>query len=285
MLCKKPYMQGNLAYGCGQCMPCRYNRRRLWTHRIILESLVHQGSSFLTLTYADEFLPDNGSLEPRDLQLFMKRIRKNTGLKLRYYGVGEYGDVTERPHYHVALFGLDPSDAAHVAASWGLGHTMCGTLTFDSAAYVAGYVTKKMTGKDDIRLRGRYPEFARMSLRPGIGALAVDQIALALQNEHGWDEIDRTGDVPLSLRHGVRDYPLGSYLRKKLREAMNFEDTSTPQSVTHEISKEMCDMWANYQSKAEVAPISLKEVLIAVNKQKVRNMETRTKIFSKQRTL
>lgn len=79
MLCKNPYMKGVLAFGCGQCNPCRINRRRLWTHRIMLESLKHGDSSFVTLTY--ETLPSDGSLVPKDLQNFMKYLRMRVSPK------------------------------------------------------------------------------------------------------------------------------------------------------------------------------------------------------------
>lgn len=86
-------------------MPCRLNRRRLWTHRLLLEQLKHGDSCFLTLTYDEKHLPEGGSLVPKHAQDFLKRLRSKTNLKLRYYLVGEYGEDTERPHYHVALFG------------------------------------------------------------------------------------------------------------------------------------------------------------------------------------
>lgn len=84
-----------------------------------------------------------------------------------------------------------------------------------SANYIAGYVTKKMTSGSDERLRGRRPEFARMSLRPGIGANAMEAVALALMRS----KLDQTiEDVPTQLRRGAELMRLGRYLRRKLRE-------------------------------------------------------------------
>lgn len=218
-------------------------------HRIMLESMVHEVSSFVTLTYSDEYLPEDGSLKPDHLQLFMKRLRKNSGLKLRYFGVGEYGEKRNRPHYHLALFGADektgvaeywvPLDRTNVQRSnrpvcvvdrsWELGNVFMGTLTLESAQYISKYTTKKMTGADDVRLDGRYPEFARMSLRPGIGAPAVTGVAGYLQNREGWDDIQRRGDVPNVLRHGRKILPLGRYLRERLRAALEWEDIGEPE--------------------------------------------------------
>ena len=99
-------MVGNMPVACGYCDPCRINRRRLWSHRMILESFGHPASCFLTLTYNDDNLPQDGSLKPDDLQLFIKRLRSRLVYKFRYYAVGEYGDDNGRPHFHGAIFGL-----------------------------------------------------------------------------------------------------------------------------------------------------------------------------------
>ncbi len=120
MLCRNPFTRGMQAFPCGRCMPCLFNRRRLWTHRMMLEALCHADSCFLTLTYQDENLPlsTNGrsSLAPEDLRNFLKRIRSalvaspeirfGGQKKIRFYAVGEYGEVGERPHYHMALYGV-----------------------------------------------------------------------------------------------------------------------------------------------------------------------------------
>ena len=212
MLCKKPVRVGVNAYPCLQCMPCRMNRRRVWKHRIWLEAMKHERNSFVTLTYDDEHLPAGGTLVPRDFQLFIKRLRfcLSDVVPFRYYGVGEYGDTSWRPHYHAALFGVGPELAQVVNKVWGLGHTMSGDLSLASAEYIAGYVTKKMTKKDDVRLQGRHPEFARMSLKPGIGADAMSDVGASLTGALERYSLSPM-DVPCSLRHGGKDLPLGRY--------------------------------------------------------------------------
>lgn len=247
---------------------------------MMLEALVHPSASFVTLTYDKEHLPENNSLQPRDLQLFMKRIRFNTGLPLRYFGVGEYGDHTQRPHYHLALFGLGPDSTDCVRKSWGMGHVYLGTLSYDSAAYVAGYVTKKMTAHDDPRLHGRYPEFARMSKRPGIGAHSIPDIAKALQSEAGWTAIEGSGDVPTSLRHGNKSYPLGPYLRRLLREAMNFENNKQPMEASLAQQKELQDLLSSYVEISKDEEANLKTAIVEGSRQKILRMETRSKIYS-----
>lgn len=229
MLCRKPYMMGIQSYGCGQCMPCRINRRRLWTSRLMLESETSGSSFFLTLTYDEENLPGGGTLVPKDFTLFLKRLRRQIEpLKLRYFGVGEYGDHTNRPHYHFALFLSEQETKENVQIlcdeSWQLGFTYAGELNPQSSAYIAGYVTKKMTSSTDTRLNGRHPEFARMSLRPGIGRHSMDVVGSAMQTDSGLNEVLRlNGDVPDRLMMGKKTLLLGRYLRRCLREVLGLQ--------------------------------------------------------------
>lgn len=246
----------------------------------MLEALVHPSASFVTLTYNEENVPEDGSVSPRHLQLFLKRLRFNADRKFRYFGVGEYGDHTWRPHYHLAIFGLHSAESDLVRRSWGLGHVLLGELTYDSAAYVAGYVTKKMTAKDDPRLLGRLPEFARMSNRPGLGALSIGQIAEALQSKAGWDAIEGSGDVPASLRHGARNYPLGHYLRKKLRIAMSFENNGQPREASLIQQKELQDLLRSYVEITGNEEATLEEAIRKGGEQKILRLEKRSEIYA-----
>lgn len=198
----------------------------------MLEAALHGDNTFLTLTYNEKHLPKDLSVCPREISLFMKRLRKTTRLSLRYFAVGEYGDTNGLPHYHLALFGLpccaygqtrtfkDPgrhccSQCTLIASIWGKGFAFLGTLTSQSAQYTAGYVTKKMTKHSDPRLEGRLPEFARMSLRPGIGYNMMHEVASTLM-EHNLER--NLLDVPTVLTHGRSNLPLGRYLRRSLRK-------------------------------------------------------------------
>jgi len=226
----------------------------------MLESMCHSDVSFVTLTYDDFHLVYNRKnrlpeLVPEHLQLFIKRMRRVCEPKLlRFYGVGEYGDRGERPHYHVILFGF-PScargnttrdlvtgspDAMSCCAScrivqkkWTAGNILLGTVTRDSASYVAGYTVKKMTDKNDKRLKGRYPEFARQSLKPGIGADAMWDVASAMMQHRVYDV-----DVPGALRYDGKHWPLGRYLRRKLR-VMTGRSINAPQATLEETQKEV----------------------------------------------
>lgn len=178
---------------CGKCIGCRIDRSKEWALRMVLEAKCHEENSFITLTYDDEHLPKNGSLDFDELQRFFKRLRKKIGFeKIRYYAVGEYGKKLSRPHFHAIIFGFDFPDKwlwSHTGAGylyrsptlesvWGLGYSTVGAVSFESCAYCARYVQKKLYGADEVDLKayyqGRVPEAARMSRRPGIARKFFD---------------------------------------------------------------------------------------------------------------
>lgn len=230
MLCINPYRTGRGEFGCGRCHCCRINKRREWTGRILLESFCHTHNSMVTLTYADA----PPELKPEDMQLFLKRLRSIYPAPLRYYGVGEYGDIRGRPHFHLALFGLSILDSEYIGKAWSIdgepiGGFHIGELNRLTAQYLCGYVTKKMTKKDDVALKGRHPEFARMSLRPGIGATAIATLKAAVAPNGDLTTIVKRGDVPESMRSAGKTFPLGRYLRGKLRTAIGWEETQPGQ--------------------------------------------------------
>lgn len=172
---------------CGQCIGCRLERSRRWAIRLMHENSLHDRSSFVTLTYDDAHLPADGSLVLDDFQRFFKRLRKQSAHPLRFFHCGEYGETSFRPHYHAIIFGEDfVSDRSHhrttdrgdslytssrLEETWGLGFALIGDVSFESAAYVARYCLKKVTGdKAAAHYGDRKPEYVTMSRRPGIGA-------------------------------------------------------------------------------------------------------------------
>src|SRR6187399_2840691 len=162
---------------CGQCVGCRLERSRQWAIRMMVEADCN-ANNLVDL--------DNMSLSKRDFQLFFKRFRKAVDVPLRYYMCGEYGDRFGRPHYHAIIFGYDFPDkifedckdgmqyfsSPFLFELWPYGSNIITDVTFDTCAYVARYIMKKVTGKlafshyDDGQL---LPEYTTMSRRPGIG--------------------------------------------------------------------------------------------------------------------
>lgn len=127
---------------CGHCKGCKIARSREWAFRIMSELDTYNGvGCFITLTYSDDNIPENGTLRKKDYQDFMKRLRAYySDIKLKYYMCGEYGDKFGRPHYHAILFGLNWFDFKRF---WPYGYVKIGSVTFDSARYVSGYIDKK----------------------------------------------------------------------------------------------------------------------------------------------
>lgn len=154
---------------CGKCNYCLQTKRADWTFRLLQEVKQCTSAHFLTLTYADEFIPisEHGEyqLDKVDTQLFMKRLRKENTEPLRYYTVGEYGTETDRPHYHSIMFNLDARLYGNLERIWKKGMVHFGTVNIASIHYVTKYVINRHGDYS-----GREPPFALMSRRPGIGA-------------------------------------------------------------------------------------------------------------------
>lgn len=332
MLCKKPtvfdYKNPNVAYPCGQCIQCRINRRRIWAHRIMLETLAHDSpSSFLTLTYDDSRLPvdchhprtgvsyADFSVQPQHLKAFMEGLRYRLGSQPRFYGVGEYGSKTQRPHYHIALFGYPPcthgspitngifqpcrcQSCLLLSKVWGKGHILNGSLSVDSAQYIAGYIEKKLVsdkcickkfGHSDHHpacpsfiLKNRFPEFSRMSRKPGVGSYGADKIAAALQNRLLLEK----DDVPLSLVHGSKVLPLGRYLSDRVHNLMGHEYSPHEKTLTFEKNlRSLCNSHADRSSIAPFLGHSMAHALTFLGGQRILDLETKHRIFNKEKTL
>lgn len=207
---------------CGQCLPCRINRRRKWTARILLENKYHTHSCFITLTYSPESLPENGHLVKKHLQDFFKRLRRRLEpKKIRYFACGEYGSLRGRPHYHAIIFGLPPTlDTWElIERSWGYGRIDIGTCEKDSIQYVAGYVAKKFNSDTLHKFKdGSLPrEFILASRRPAIGAVALDDLAKIAFSQSPFD-------VLTYFQYGSQKYPLDRLMREKLRNLTMSDD-------------------------------------------------------------
>ena len=164
--------------------------------RCMHEAQLHENNCFITLTYDNTHLPSDGSLHYEDFQRFVKRLRKKFGhTRIRYYMAGEYGENFGRPHFHACIFGFDFSDkklwkrsssgsmlyrSQDLETLWPFGYSSIGDVNFESAAYVARYIMKKVTGHNSKahytqtdtetgEITTRKPEFNKMSLKPGIG--------------------------------------------------------------------------------------------------------------------
>jgi hypothetical protein len=179
---KNGYEDMQLEVPCGRCIGCKLERSRQWATRCMHEASKHAENAFLTLTYDEDNLPQDLSLDITHFQKFMKRYRKILGdQKIRFFHCGEYGEISQRPHYHALIFGHKFKDldlirggdtplyrSDQLSQLWPYGLSSIGEVTFQSAAYVARYVTKKITGEKAVEhYDGRKPEYCSMS--QGIG--------------------------------------------------------------------------------------------------------------------
>lgn len=209
--CAEAVVRSFIEIPCGQCLGCRLEYSRQWANRCMLELQYHDSAYFVTLTYNDAHVPksyygdpDTGealtslTLLKKDFQDFMKRLRKaHPDDKIRYFMSGEYGDQRARPHYHAILFGLHLNDlkfykrgfdgftyynSEALSRAWSvkdddgeyrpLGYAVVAQVTWETCAYTARYVMKKLNGAEaqfyiDHNIER---EFTLMSRKPGIAA-------------------------------------------------------------------------------------------------------------------
>lgn len=251
----------SLKLPCGQCIGCRLERSRQWAVRCVHENQMHADSCFLTLTYDDENLPIGGTLVKSHLSAFVKRLHnrllRSRGFGVRFYGCGEYGEQYGRPHYHVLIFGYDFSDkkffqknsrgenlyvSNELRELWPQGHSSIGAVTFDSAAYVARYIMKKVTGDfaqdyydvmtSDGEIVSRVPEFTNMSRRPGIGMTWYKKFG---SHAFKWDSVVINGKEVRPPRYYDTQYEVVDAVhmkmlkRKRKRMAVSHKDDNTPE--------------------------------------------------------
>lgn len=236
---------------CGICSNCRKNFAHMWGTRIYHESRMYPVSTFLTLTYSDENLPRGvygiPTLVKKHVQDFMKRFRKSMEeQKVRFFCGAEYGEHTLRPHYHLALFGVDPSDSRVFdhhekedngylcrCKDWHFGIAHVGEIDVGSANYIGGYCLKKVMGKgsqDYYAEKGKLAPFSLMSRRPGIGFAYMTKYAEEM------------------LKHGnclVNSIPTG--LPRFYKEKLNFKESSKYSEIMDErqeyLERVYSDMW------------------------------------------
>lgn len=255
---KNGYEDLSLDIPCGQCIGCRLERSRQWAVRCVHEASMNTVNSFLTLTYNNENLPVDRSLHKEDFQKFIKRLRKKfTGTKIRYFYCGEYGELLNRPHFHAIIFGFDFSDkelwsvrddislyrSSTLEKLWPYGFSTIGDVTFESTAYVARYVTKKVTGDEaDSHYCGRLPEYCNMSLKPAIGRSFYEKYSSDI---YPMDKcVVRNGLISRPPRYYDNIYDLTNHesfvkikAKRKANAILHAEDNDIDRRYTKEVIK------------------------------------------------
>lgn len=221
---------------CGMCRECLTQSARDWSFRILKEAEIHEDNYFITLTYDDDHIPSDRMLDVEAIKNFNKKLkvylnRKGLDSTFRFYGVGEYGGQTARPHYHVIYFGLPIPDLKYVCKSvngdlvfdsnfirsvWANGNITIEGVSIGSAAYVARYCDKKKRlnklEKQELKAKGIVPEFSRMSNRPGIGAWFLD------------DVVDRVSKGLYESYVNGKSYSYPLYYNRKMKEILKDTD-------------------------------------------------------------
>jgi len=207
---------------------------------MLMESFEHPSETnyFVTFTYDDEHLPltpaGEATLDRQAGVAFRKRLQKQLGRSARYFWVGEYGETTERPHYHGIFFGLPPFPTqveAMMTDRWGQGHTVTAMAEPATFGYVAQYCVKKLTRSDDTRLGSRLPEFSQMSRRPALGDTFITKLA-SKQKFH----VEQTGDVSNSIRYQGKIYALSDRHRRMWRR---LNDLPLTQKALRELNPDL----------------------------------------------
>lgn len=250
--CRNPIFVNNVVVPCGKCFSCRKKFRTHWQLRLQHEYLSYDGCAmFLTLTYNEENYPDNNSLVKRDVQLFLKRLRKHYhDVKIRYFAVGEYGDKKHRPHYHLIIFGLRAPElkkhsvlnfnyglflAEHI---WKKGFCHVGYVNSKCIAYVSKYVLKnfiKGKSRDDYLAAGMEPPFSLKSSGIGLQWLLchVDVVVNDIKQEKSVKLYKSRTSYPRYYRKKLIDlgyFPEDYFSKKYYKEMDNLQS-----SIIHEL--------------------------------------------------
>lgn len=256
------YYDMPVTVSCGQCIGCRLERSRQWALRCVHEASLHDENCFITLTYDDAHLPPFNSLDKTAFPKFMKRLRKAIApRRVRFYHAGEYGEARGRPHYHACLFGFDFADKREwsirngfpvwrstlLESVWTLGQSEIGSVTFESAAYVARYILKKVLGPEsefayravdeDGVVVERVKEYTTMSRggRGGLGGIGKRWIDAYMSEVYPSDSVLARGKPSkppryYDLAHGAID-PDGAAAVCRARQRARCLEDETPERL------------------------------------------------------
>lgn len=291
MLCENPYIKKNwfktkdlletnwmariaaTPFPCGKCLPCKKNRARIWSTRLVLENYTCEESGFVTLTFNDEHLPETGLPSMVELQKYIKRLRKELRngerpIKIRYFGVGERGQNNGRAHYHIAVFGAGHSHTERFQKCWRhpvtkkeKGFVDVGDITEASARYITKYIVDDE--KDNC--------FSIMS--KGLGLDGIKEITKWWKGKEWFNQ----EKVQRTIKIGGKERPLGRYLTDKMCELL---DTNPWMYI-----QELIDYQDELFNKHNVCSYGYRRRLIDEHEQARKNQKARHKIWNQKRSL
>lgn len=259
---------------CGCCRECLADNSKQWAFRILKEAAQYDNNYFITITYNEENIPQNKMLDKEFFTNFNKKLKtylKRSGLNsdFRFYGVGEYGSKTARPHYHVIYFNLDIRDLKfeyidsnhnlHFSSPfldnvWQKGFIDIGSVDIGSACYVARYCDKKKrlttSQRRDLESKGIVPEFSAMSRRPGIGASYYDEAFDRFINGKYYDiQKGKQFKLPLYYTKRIKESLKGT---KELERYENQAKQTSSIIVAHQLELSDFIDFASYQKDRNI---------------------------------
>ena len=250
-LANRKEVNASRGFRCGRCAPCRKHRSSGWIFRLLQEQKVSKTAAFLTLTYDDELLSytqdGEATLDYEDHRKFFKRLRRNIereygyNPRLKYYGCGEYGGDTQRPHFHYIVFNIPEEYLIpiwdnekkitwypHIYKAWKNGHVDVGSANSNSMAYVTGYLSKSIHSSPDDKLQdGRHPEKPLMS--KGLGKSFLTEQMISYLQAHPQHHVES---------YGKQAYPMSRYYKEKL-----YAHDERYQVQLRNAAKELMDTW------------------------------------------
>lgn len=287
----------SFAFPCRKCLPCRLNHAREKAIRAIHEAKMYENNIFLTLTYNDQNLPKDGKLNYLDIQLFIKRLRKEIEknitdkelkekLKIGYICTGEYGDKNKRPHWHLIIFNYRPSDAKYKYTSktgdkvysslaltelWGKGNIDFGSVTLESAGYVARYAAKKLIhGKDN---EHQFQPIHKTSSKHAIGKKYLEKY---------WQNIFDLGYIVLpnyqkaAIPRYYEDWLKKNHPNEWMKYYTGLKEKA--KKLANEKQQKEIDEYLHEVKNQSTRPLTKKEINLTLLKQKFKQLQERLKL-------
>ena len=256
------------ACACGKCIECLKDYQNEWTFRV-MEEVKHSQSVYkFEITYSDEYLPIDGETQTpvvcrKHIQDFFKRLRKSIEpFKIRYFGVSEYGGVTNRPHYHIIIFNLPCKNIFEADAicqrSWQFGHVRTRYLNFQSIRYVCKYLNKIDDRPHPVK------PFRFMSTKPAIGSqyLTPEIVRFHLEN---------SAYYVLNNKRYKQKMP--RYYRKKIFDGVPYDNTNNDVLPPYlvRVDDGQCILNINYVTKT--LPFLNEKSQIIINQIRLKNLK------------
>lgn len=252
----------SLSVPCGKCLACLSNRRNEWAFRLEQEYKYSSSAYFVTLTYDEKHLRTNKSLNKRDVQLYLKRLRKRDGThKIRYYAVGEYGTKSARPHYHILLFNVANESA--IREGWcdsramPIGFVHIGKVTQASVAYTLKYMVQPFQ-----EVEGLEKPFSLMSRGYGIGGrYLTDQMV----------QWHRDNDANYVIRDGIKSR-LSRFYKSKIWYDLTDRERVSKAAILQSLQSqeaERRELEKRYGSRGHAKYIEMRDAMLKRVKTKV----------------